>query len=108
SLDTLREMMATGLGVSILPGLYVRGIINNDSRFKIFGIRGRRLRRTIGMFWRKTRVGHEHLRRLATIFRETVASEFKGLAEWILFITGILAFLDPAFLDPSVVQTREA
>jgi len=46
--------------------------------------------------------------RLATIFRETIASEFKGLAEWILFITGILAFFDPALLDPSVVQTREA
>jgi LysR family hydrogen peroxide-inducible transcriptional activator len=108
SLDTLREIMATGLGVSILPGLYVRGVINNDSRFKIFDIRGLRLRRTIGMFWRKTSAGHEHLMRLATIFRETVASEFKGLAEWILFITGILAFFDPALLDPSVVQTREA
>jgi len=108
SLDTLREIMATGLGVSILPGLYVRGVINNDSRFKIFDIRGLRLRRTIGMFWRKTSAGHEHLMRLATIFRETVASEFKGLAEWILFITGILAFFDPALLDPSVVQTTEA
>jgi hypothetical protein len=99
-------MAATG--VSILPGLYVRGVITNDSRFKIFSIRGRRLRRTIGMFWRKTRAGHEHLMGLATIFRETLASEFKGLVEWILFFPGILAFFDPAFLDPSAVQTREA
>jgi DNA-binding transcriptional LysR family regulator len=108
SLDTPREMMATGLGVSILPELYVRGVINNDSRFKIFDIRGVRLRRTIGMFWRKTRAGCGHLMRLATIFRETVASDFKGLAEWIFFITGILAFFDPTLLDANVVQTRKA
>jgi LysR family hydrogen peroxide-inducible transcriptional activator len=108
SLDTLREMMAAGLGVSILPGLYVRGVIKNDSRFKIFDIRGLHLRRTIGMFWRKTKTGHEHLMRLAAIFRETVASEFKGLAGWIALITGTLAFSDPTLLDPNVVESRGA
>ena len=43
---------------------------------------------------------------LAATFRETVASEFKGLAGWIAFITGVLAFSDPTLLDPNVVESR--
>ena len=45
--------------------------------------------------------------RLATIFRETVASEFKELGGWIAFIAGTLAFSDPTLLDPNVVGVRE-
>jgi LysR family hydrogen peroxide-inducible transcriptional activator len=77
SLDTLREMMATGLGVSLLPGLYVRSVVRNDPRFKTFDIGRRGLTRTIGMFWRKTKSSQANFSRLADLFRETVAEEFK-------------------------------
>jgi LysR family transcriptional regulator, hydrogen peroxide-inducible genes activator len=76
SLDTLREMMATGLGVSLLPGLYVRSVIRNDPRFKTFELGRRGLKRTIGMLWRKTKTSQPNFERLATLFRETVEKEF--------------------------------
>jgi len=76
SLDTLREMMATGLGVSLLPGLYVRSVVRNDPRFKTFEIGRRGLKRTIGMLWRNTKANQPNFERLATLFRETVEKEF--------------------------------
>ncbi len=77
SLDTLREMMATGLGVSLLPGLYVRSVVRNDPRFKTFDIGRRGLTRTIGMLWRKTKASRPNFAQLASLFRDTVAQEFK-------------------------------
>lgn len=77
SLDTLREMMATGLGVSLLPGLYVRSVVRNDLRFKTFDIGRRGLTRTIGMLWRKTKTSRPNFAELASLFRDTVAEEFK-------------------------------
>ncbi len=76
SLDTLREMMATGLGVSLMPGLYVHSIVNKDPRFKTFDIGRPGLTRTIGMLWRKTKSSQPNFERLAALFRETVADEF--------------------------------
>jgi LysR family transcriptional regulator, hydrogen peroxide-inducible genes activator len=82
SLDTLREMMATGLGVSVLPGLYVRSVVSKDPRFKTFDIGRRGLKRTIGMLWRKTKTSQQDFERLAVLFRATVAEEFaEPLAE---------------------------
>lgn len=81
SLDTLREMMATGLGVSLLPGLYVRSVVRNDPRFKTFAIGRRGLKRTIGMLWRRTKSSQPNFASLAALFRETVAQEFKEALE---------------------------
>ena len=78
SLDTLREMMATGLGVSLMPGLYVRSVVSKDPRFKTFEIGNYGLKRTIGMLWRKNKTSHPNFEPLAALFRETVAKEFAG------------------------------
>ena len=75
SLDTLREMMATGLGVSILPALYVRAVLRNDTRFRIFSIADRNLKRTIAMYWRNSKSSQTSFERLATLFREAVEVE---------------------------------
>jgi len=76
SLDTLREMMATGLGVSLMPGLYVRSVVSKDPRFKTFDVGPRGLKRSIGMLWRKTKTPQPNFEQLASLFRETVANEF--------------------------------
>lgn len=76
SLDTLREMMATGLGVSLMPGLYVRSVVSKDPRFKTFDIGGRGLSRAIGMLWRKTKSPQHNFDKLAALIRETVTEEF--------------------------------
>ena len=75
SLDTLREMMATGLGVSILPALYVRAVLRNDRRFRIFTIADRNMKRTIAMYWRNSKASQTNFERLATLFRQAVEHE---------------------------------
>lgn len=80
SLDTLREMVATGLGATILPGLYVNAMLAKDTRLKTFSIEGRELSRTICMFWRKTKVPQRSYQRLAHLFRETVAADFADVS----------------------------
>lgn len=76
SLDTLREMMATGLGVSLMPGLYVRSVVSKDPRFKTFDLGGRRLSRTVGMLWRKTKNAQHNFDNLAVLIRNIVKDEF--------------------------------
>ena len=76
SLDTLREMMATGLGVSLMPGLYVRSVVSKDPRFKTYDIGSRGLSRTIGMLWRKTKNPQHNFDNLAVLIRNIVTDEF--------------------------------
>jgi LysR family hydrogen peroxide-inducible transcriptional activator len=76
SLDTLREMMATGLGVSLMPGLYARSVVSKDPRFKTFDIGTRGLSRTIGMLWRKTKSAQHNFDNLAVLIRDIVRDEF--------------------------------
>ncbi|ODR94691.1 hypothetical protein AUC70_08765 [Methyloceanibacter stevinii] len=76
SLDTLREMMATGLGVSLMPGLYVRSVVSKDPRFKTFDIGSRGLSRTIGMLWRKSKNPQHNFDNLAVLIRNIVKDEF--------------------------------
>lgn len=90
SLDTLREMMATGLGVSVLPGLYVRSVVLHDPRFRTFTIADRDLKRTIGIFWRNTRGSQANFERLAALFREAVG---KPIWMWTIFMAVVFTLL---------------
>jgi LysR family hydrogen peroxide-inducible transcriptional activator len=76
SLDTLREMVATGLGITFLPGLYVRSVLLRDNSLKTLELSGRSLYRTIGMLWRKSSARHASYERLARLFRDVIQSEF--------------------------------
>jgi LysR family transcriptional regulator, hydrogen peroxide-inducible genes activator len=58
SLDTLREMVAMGLGSAFLPGLYVKTNLTKDKSLRVIQITGRPLVRTVGVAWRKTGNGH--------------------------------------------------
>jgi LysR family transcriptional regulator, hydrogen peroxide-inducible genes activator len=75
SLDTLREMMAMGLGVTFLPGLYVRGVLANDPRFKTYAVEGLHASRAISMCWRRTTARRESFERLADVFLEVLNAE---------------------------------
>lgn len=54
SLDTLREMVGMGMGLSFLPGLYVRSNLRRDSSVTVLELKDRPLHRTIGLVWRKS------------------------------------------------------
>ncbi len=80
SLDTLREMVLMGLGVTFLPGLYVRREIINDPNFKVLDIHGRSIYRHVGMVWRRSSLLQESYGQLAQFFGKAVEGELTALA----------------------------
>ncbi|MDX2157568.1 MAG: LysR substrate-binding domain-containing protein [Hyphomicrobiaceae bacterium] len=80
SLDTLREMVVMGLGVTFLPALYVRREIVAEPHLKTIAIEGRAVYRTVGMAWRKTSARQEVYERLAEFFRAAVRDCFASMA----------------------------
>ncbi len=73
SLDTLREMVATGLGASFLPGLYVKTNLTKDRTIRVITVSGAPLLRKVGVAWRKSSngSGKSHYAELAKFMRET-------------------------------------
>ncbi|GAB4353086.1 MAG: hydrogen peroxide-inducible genes activator [Kiloniellaceae bacterium] len=53
SLDTLRQMVGMGMGISFLPALYVRSEIPKDSDVVTRPLRRKPPSRTIGLVWRR-------------------------------------------------------
>jgi LysR family hydrogen peroxide-inducible transcriptional activator len=53
SLDTLRQMVGMGMGLSFLPFLYVRSEVTQDRQVVARPMRTRPPSRTIGMVWRR-------------------------------------------------------
>ncbi len=78
SLDTLREMVLMGLGVTFLPALYVRREIDNDPHLKTFAIEGRAIYRSIGMAWRSASARQDDYAKLAEFFRRSANDSFGG------------------------------
>lgn len=76
SLDTLRQMVAIGMGLSFLPGLYVEATLGNDTSVKALTLKGRSLFRTIGLVWRRTSARSNEFKKLADYTRETVKRDF--------------------------------
>ncbi len=53
SLDTLRQMVAMGMGLSFLPALYVLSEVLQDDQVVVRQLRSRAPSRMIGMVWRR-------------------------------------------------------
>ena len=79
SLDTLREMVAMGLGITFLPGLYVQTVAVRDSTIRTLDLEGRSVYRTVGMLWRRSSARQEGYQSLAQLIRKTIEQEFKEL-----------------------------
>ena len=80
SLDTLREMVAMGLGVTFLPGLYVKSVVARDKSICIVELEGRTIYRTVGLVWRQTSARHESYRALAQLLRVQIQKHFPEFA----------------------------
>lgn len=72
SLDMLREMVVMGLGITFMPGLYVKSELIQDKGVRILDIKDRNIYRTIGMAWRKSSAQHETYQRLVDFFKGIV------------------------------------
>lgn len=67
SLDTLRQMVAMGMGLSLLPALYVRSEVARETLVTARPIAGTPPSRTVGMAWRRGTAHTEEFRRLARL-----------------------------------------
>ena len=76
SLDTLREMVAMGLGLTFLPGLYCRAVADRDDSIVAVELSERSIYRTVGIMWRRTSARGEQYRALAQLLRGLTGREF--------------------------------
>ena len=65
SLDTLRQMVAMGMGISLLPALYVKSEVARERLVVARPFARRAPTRTIGMVWRRGTVREAEYRELA-------------------------------------------
>lgn len=70
SLETLRQMVAAGVGVTLLPLLAVRPPVPPSEDIHLLTFAEPVPRRRIAMFWRKTSAYREFLPKLAAVFRD--------------------------------------
>ena len=75
SLDTLRQMVATGLGLSVLPALYIRSEVAREKLVVARPLSDPAPGRDIGMIWRATAARGEAFAELAQVIRRTLAAE---------------------------------
>ena len=80
SLDTLHEMVAMGLGITFLPGLYVKAIISPDTIIKTLELECRSVHRTVGLIWRRSSARQVSYEALASVLRGLVEREFEELS----------------------------
>jgi LysR family hydrogen peroxide-inducible transcriptional activator len=79
SLDTLREMVVMGLGMTFLPGLYVRREIMSDPSLKVLELHGRAVYRHIGIVWRKSSALQQSYEQIAGFFAKAMEKEAADL-----------------------------
>jgi LysR family hydrogen peroxide-inducible transcriptional activator len=73
SLETLRQMVAAGVGVTLLPRLAVQPPVPPSPDVTLIPFTQPAPRRTIAMLWRETSPARNFLPRLAAVFRELPA-----------------------------------
>jgi len=71
-------MVGMGMGLSFLPGLYVRSSLGQDPSVTVLELKDRSLYRTIGLVWRKTSSRTPEFEALAIYLRRTIERDFAG------------------------------
>jgi len=70
SLETLRQMVAANVGVTLLPTLAVKPPVARSENIHLLQFRGEAPSRRIAMLWRKSSALAPFLKKLAGVFRE--------------------------------------
>jgi len=69
SLETLRQMVAAGVGITLLPSLAVQPPVAPSGNIRLVPFRGEPPSRRIAMVWRKSSAVSAFLKRLAAVIR---------------------------------------
>ena len=80
SLDTLQQMIAMGMGISFMPGLFVQSALPRVTGVVALELKGRSLSRVIGMAWRKSSHRTSEFEILKQFVSDAVARDFKGFS----------------------------
>ena len=76
SLETLRQMVAADVGITLLPTLAVKPPVARSDNIHLLGFSDSHPSRRIAMFWRKSSAMHGFLMELARVFRELPSELF--------------------------------
>ncbi len=76
SLDTIRQMVGMGMGLSILPGLYVNSELRKDKTVVVRELKSRKLYRTVGLAWRENTLKTKEYETLAKFKRNAIKQKF--------------------------------
>jgi len=81
SLETLRQMVAADVGVTLLPTLAIKPPVARSETIRLLGFHDSQPSRRIALVWRKSSAMHDFLARLADVFRELPAELFTPRAD---------------------------
>ena len=70
SLETLRQMVAADVGITLLPTLAVKPPVARSENIHLLGFSDSHPSRQIAMVWRKSSAMSDFLQQLAQVFRE--------------------------------------
>ncbi|MFP5404756.1 MAG: LysR substrate-binding domain-containing protein, partial [Gammaproteobacteria bacterium] len=73
SLETLRQMVAAGVGVTLLPVLAIKPPVPPQDNIRLLNFRAPPPSRRLAMVWRKSSAMGEFLHKLAAVIRELPA-----------------------------------
>jgi LysR family hydrogen peroxide-inducible transcriptional activator len=77
SLETLRQMVAANVGVTLLPTLAIKPPVARSENIHLLPFRDSRPSRRIAMVWRRSSAMHDFLLSLAQVFRELPGELFE-------------------------------
>jgi LysR family hydrogen peroxide-inducible transcriptional activator len=81
SLDALRLMVVMGMGLALLPALYIHSEIRADSSLVVRDIEGYSIARIVGLSWRKSAPSRVFYRKLVQDLRRVVRSELGAVVK---------------------------
>jgi LysR family transcriptional regulator, hydrogen peroxide-inducible genes activator len=73
SLDMLREMVATGLGCTFMPALYIDAKVKDDASLLVRSVSGHRLSRIVSIAWRSSDRRQGELENLARLVAQELS-----------------------------------
>lgn len=81
SLETLRQMVAANVGITLLPALAVQPPVAHPPSIRLLGFSDSRPSREIAMFWRRSSAMAGFLMRLADTFRDLPPALLAGVPD---------------------------
>lgn len=81
SLDAIRQMAGMGMGLALLPSLYIRSEIRDEDDVRVRPIRGRAIYREVALAWRRSAGRAPAYQRLAAIVSE-VERSIQPIGNW--------------------------